>query len=221
MKKILVIAAHPDDELLGLGGNLIKHVQDGHEVHVVIMSEGASSRYEDGMKNVLKEAAYKAGEAMGVSMVHFCDMPDQRMDSLALLDVIKPIELLIKQIEPETVYVHHHGDVNQDHRVVFEATMVAARPTKGSNIKKILCYETPSSTEWAPPFPNRAFIPNVFVDIKDTIEQKLEAFRYYESELKEFPHPRSLEALKNNAKQWGSKVGLEYVEAFELIRALE
>ena len=110
--RILVIAAHPDDELLGLGGTLIKHVRDRHEVYVVIMSEGASSRYEDGMKNKLKESAYKAGEVMGVKQVHFCDMPDQRMDRIALLDVIQPIESLIEQIEPETIYVHHHGDVN-------------------------------------------------------------------------------------------------------------
>lgn len=221
MKKILVLAAHPDDELLGLGGSLIKHVRDGCEVHVVIMSEGASSRYEDGMKNKLKESAYKAGEVMGVKQVHFCDMPDQRMDRIALLDVIQPIESLIEQIKPETIYVHHHGDVNQDHRVVFEATMVAARPVKGSSVKKILCYETPSSTEWCPPFSDRVFIPNVFVDITDTIEQKLDAFRCYESELRQFPHPRSIETLKNTARQWGSKVGLEYAEAFELIRWIE
>ncbi|MBU0701849.1 PIG-L family deacetylase [bacterium] len=218
MTRVLVIAAHPDDELLGLGGTLIKHVRDGYEVHVVIMSEGASSRYEDGMKNKLKESAYKAGGAMGVKQVHFCDMPDQRMDGIPLLDVIKPIEALIKQIEPEIIYVHHHGDVNQDHRVVFEATMVAARPVKGSSIRKILCYETPSSTEWCPPFSDRVFVPNVFVDIEDSIEQKLNAFQCYESELREFPHPRSLEAIRNTASQWGSKVGLEYAEAFELIR---
>ncbi|MFH1096479.1 MAG: PIG-L deacetylase family protein [Candidatus Desantisbacteria bacterium] len=216
--RILVIAAHPDDELLGLGGSLIKHVQDGCDVHVVIMSEGASSRYEDGMKNKLKESAYKAGEVMGINQVHFCDMPDQRMDGIPLLDVIKPIEILIKQIEPETIYVHHHGDVNQDHRVVFEATMVASRPVKGSSVKKILCYETPSSTEWCPSFPDRVFMPNVFVDISGTIEKKLDAFRCYESEIGEFPHPRSIEALRNTAKQWGSRVGLKYAEAFELIR---
>ncbi|MFH1898218.1 MAG: PIG-L deacetylase family protein [Candidatus Desantisbacteria bacterium] len=221
MTKVLVLAAHPDDELLGLGGTLIKQIRDGCEVHVVIMSEGASSRYEDGMKNKLKEAAYRASEVMGVIQVHFCDMPDQKMDGIPLLDVIQPIELLIKQIEPEIIYVHHHGDVNQDHRVVFEAAMVAARPVKESSIRKILCYETPSSTEWVPPFPSRVFIPNVFVDIKDTIEQKLEAFQCYESELRKFPHPRSLEVLRNNAKQWGSKVGLEYAEAFELIRWLK
>ncbi len=221
MKKVLVIAAHPDDELLGLGGSLIKHVRDGYEVHVVIMSEGASSRYEDGMKNKLKESAHKAGEVMGVKHVHFCDMPDQRMDGIPLLDVVQPIEAFVKQIEPEIIYVHHHGDVNQDHRVVFEATMVAARPVKGSGVKKILCYETLSSTEWCPPFVDRVFNPNVFVDVRDTMEQKLEAFRCYESEMREFPHPRSLEALKNTAKQWGSRVGLEYAEAFELIRWIE
>lgn len=216
--KILVIAAHPDDEILGLGGSIIRHVRDGYEVHVVIMSEGASSRYEDGMKNKLKESTYKACEMIGVARLHFCDMPDQRMDGIPLLDVIQPIEALVKEIEPETIYVHHHGDVNQDHRVVFEATMVAARPVKESSIKKILCYETPSSTEWCPPFSDRVFIPNVFVDIKETIQRKLDAFRCYESEIREFPHPRSLEALKNTANQWGSKVGLEYAEAFELIR---
>ncbi|MDI6781004.1 MAG: PIG-L family deacetylase, partial [bacterium] len=144
--------------------------------------------------------------------------PDQRMDGIPLLDVVQPIESLIKQIEPEIIYVHHHGDVNQDHRVVFEATMIAARPVKESSVKKILCYETLSSTEWCPPFADRVFNPNVFVDIRGTIEQKLEAFRCYESEIREFPHPRSLEALKNAAKQWGSRVGLEYAEAFELIR---
>ncbi|MDI6781784.1 MAG: PIG-L family deacetylase, partial [bacterium] len=144
--------------------------------------------------------------------------PDQRMDGIPLLDVVQPIEALIKQIEPEIIYVHHHGDVNQDHRVVFEATMVAARPVKESSVKNIFCYETLSSTEWCPPFSERVFKPNVFVDVRETIEQKLDAFRCYESEIREFPHPRSLEALKNAAKQWGSRVGLGYAEAFELIR---
>jgi LmbE family N-acetylglucosaminyl deacetylase len=218
MANVLIIAAHPDDELLGAGGTLVKHVDNGYDVYVVIMSEGASSRYDDKMKYKLKEAAYSAANVIGIQDVYFCDMPDQRMDGMPLLDVVKPLERFVEQVNPEIIYVHHPGDVNQDHQVVFNATMIATRPGSGNKIEQILCYETPSSTEWAAPFVDKVFTPNVFVNIKDSIERKIEAFKCYDSEVRKSPHPRSVEVLRNRAKVWGSKVGLEYAEAFELVR---
>lgn len=219
--RILVISAHPDDELLGVGGTIIKHINNKTEVYVIIVSEGASSRYPDGMKEKLQADTIASSEILKTTQTYFLNLPDQRLDGLPLIDVIRPIEEKIKEISPEIVYTHHRGDVNQDHRVVFAATMVAARPIGEKRVKQILAYETPSSTEWAGPYVDSTFIPNVFVDISNTIEQKIKAMQCYESEIKEFPHPRSIEAVTNLAKQWGVKVGCRYAEAFELIRSIE
>lgn len=217
--KILVIAAHPDDEVLGLGGTIAKHVNKGDEVYVCIVAEGATVRYERGMINELKKYALQASEILGVKKVHFLGFPDQKLDTLSLIEIIKPIEKIISNIEPEIVYTHHYGDLNKDHQIVFEATVTATRPI-GNKIKKVLCYETPSSTEWSPPITKCAFMPNVYTDISDTLQKKIEAMMAYKSEVRNHPHPRSIETLRINAQYQGSKIGVKAAERFMLIREI-
>ena len=223
MNKILVIAAHPDDETLGLGGTIIKLIAEGNIVNVLIITDGVSARHKK--KNIQQEAATNACEILGVQMVHFAGLPDQKLDGMALLEIISPIEVLVKQFQPNIIFTHHGGDVNQDHRTLFEATLVAARPTPWTSVKQLLCYETPSSTEWAPALPGWQFSPNVYYDITEFFDKKLKALECYSkthiNEIPEFPHPRSLKAIKILAQQNGFSVGLELAESFMLIREIK
>jgi N-acetylglucosamine malate deacetylase 1 len=219
-KRVLVVATHPDDETLGAGGTIARLAEEGSEVWVCLISEGASSRHD--YVELQKECASKACDVLGVSRVVFCDLPDQRLDTLSLLDLIAPIEQCIEELHPDTVMTHFLEDVNQDHRIVFRATMVATRPVPGISVRRVLCFETPSSTEWAPPFPGTVFAPNVFVDITKTLPKKLEAMSMYAnthvSEVRAYPHPRSYEALKTYAGRHGIGVGVEFAEPFMLVR---
>jgi len=217
-RRILVIAAHPDDEVLGVGGTIARYAHMGASVYVVLMSEGATSRHKKKMIDQLKNSALKASIKLGVKKVYFEGLPDERLDQIPFIDVIKPIEKRVGEIKPQIVFTHHRGDSNTDHQIVFKATIAATRTLQKSPIKRVLCYEVPSSTEQAPPFPEYAFIPNVFVDITNTLHMKLEAMRAYRSEVKDYPHPRSVDALTFHAKYRGIKVGLRAAEAFELVR---
>ena len=221
-RTVLVLAAHPDDETLGVGGTMAAHAAAGDAVHVLILTDGVSARHD--VLEPQKAAARAACSALGAEGVEFAGLPDQRLDGMALLEVIRPIGEAIRELRPEIVYTHHKGDVNQDHRTVFEATMVAARPVGDNPVKQLLAYETPSSTEWAPPETEWAFLGNTFVDISQTLEQKLEAFALYKethvSEVKEYPHPRSVKALRLHAQHRGVNVGFEAAEAFVMLRDL-
>ena len=221
-KRVLVIAAHPDDEVLGLGGAIARHARQGDQVTALIVTDGVTARHNE--TEPQKVAARRACQLLGVREVYFADLADQRLDSLPLLEVIKPISDLIKELRPQIVYTHHRGDANQDHRAVFEATLVAVRPFGDNPVEQVLCYEVASSTEWAPPFADWAFLPNVFVDIGATLETKVSAIEAYretfQSEVKPFPHPRSPEAVRIYAQQRGVSVGLAAAEAFVLVRQL-
>jgi LmbE family N-acetylglucosaminyl deacetylase len=216
--KILVIAAHPDDELLGLGGTLARHVADGDEVTAVIVSEGASARYATGAEDLLRSSGRAAAAVLGLRDLRFLGLPDQRLDAGPIIDVIQPIERVVDDVRPDVVYTHHWGDINRDHRIVNEAVLVACRPVGADYPRSLLFFETPSSTEWSSTDPSCQFTPNVFVDIGATIEKKLEAMACYTSELRPAPHPRSLEALRSRAEYWGQIVGRAYAEAFVLAR---
>ena len=222
MKRVLVIGAHPDDETYGVGGTILKHVARGDAISVLILTDGVTARHNE--IEMQKLAARKACEHLGVSDVRFTGLPDQRLDSLPLLEVIHPIYTAIRELDPEIVYVHHCGDVNQDHRTVFAATLVAARPLDGSPVKQILSYEVASSTEWGAPFDGWTFVPNVFVDISTTLETKLKAIEAYretfQNEVQSFPHPRSPEAVQVYARRRGISVGMQAAEAFVLVRQL-
>ncbi len=221
-KQVLVVSAHPDDEVLGVGGTMASHIQQDDQVCVLILTDGVTARHNE--TEAQKEATQKACRTLGVQDVRFADLPDQRLDSLALLDVIRPIANLVNELHPQIVYTHHRGDANQDHRAAFAATLVAVRPVGDNEVERVLCYEVASSTEWAPSFTEWAFQPNVFVDITKTLLAKLAAFEAYretfQSEVKNYPHPRSPEAIHIYAQQRGVSVGMHAAEAFVLMREL-
>ena len=221
---ILVIAAHPDDEVLGCGGTIARLAQEGHDVYIAILGEGITSRYEqqDQADLALVEALHARGqqveELLDAKGLFLYDLPDNRFDTVPLLDTIKIVEGLIKRLQPHAIYTHHGGDLNIDHVIVHRAVLTATRPVAGCPVREIYTFEVPSSTEWAFGQFQPAFRPNVFVDITVTLETKIRAMALYESEARLFPHPRSPEALQAIARRWGSVVGLEAAEAFELLR---
>ena len=227
MAKILVIAAHPDDEILGVGATAAKLIKSGHEVNALVLGEGISSRYAKKTPKVkteikeLQNITRKACKIIGYKGVYFEGLPDNNFDSKNLLEVTKLIEKHVGKYKPEIIYTHHKGDLNIDHEITFRAVITACRPVSDYSVKEINCFETLSSTEWNFGDRDNIFNPNVFVDIEKTIDLKLKALRLYKGETREFPHPRSLEAIKINASRWGSVVGKKFVEAFELIRKVE
>jgi LmbE family N-acetylglucosaminyl deacetylase len=218
--RFLTVAAHPDDETLGVGGTMARLAAVGHEVWVCILADGVTARHRHVEQQ--KECAAEAAAVLGVANVVFCGLPDQRLDSLPLLDVITPIEKCIGELQPDVVFTHFNQDANQDHRTVFQASLVATRPLEGTRLQSLFCYETASSTEWAPPFPGSVFSPNVFVDISSTLPKKMEAMRSYErtytGELRPYPHPRSYEALEAYARRHGVVAGVYAAEPFMLVR---
>jgi LmbE family N-acetylglucosaminyl deacetylase len=226
-KKILIIAAHPDDEVLGCGGTMAKWANEGAEVYSLIMAEGATSRdktRDRESRNVdlahLGLAAQKASDLLGIASVELLSYPDNRMDSVDLLDVVKSVEDRIKKINPDTVVTHHSADLNIDHQVIHEAVMAACRPQPGHPVKRILSFEVPSSTEWQSPTFGNSFIPNWFEDISDTLELKIRALEAYETEMREWPHARSIKAVEHLARWRGASIGREAAEAFILERAI-
>ena len=228
MSKVLVVVAHPDDEVLGCGGTIAKHALNGDEVHVVIMAEGLTSRgnarsvdrYNEKL-NELHSNSQQVANILGAKSLTMCNFPDNRMDSVDLLDVVKKVEEVLEEIKPEIVYTHHVGDVNIDHIVTHNAVITACRPIPGQCVKTILFFETLSSTEWQMQTCDKAFMPNWFIDIEKSFEKKMEALRCYESEMREYPHSRSYKSVEILAKYRGSTVGSCLAEAFMLGRKIE
>ena len=225
MQKILVFAAHPDDEILGLGGTIRRLANEGKEIHAVVLAEGLTSRKDNRVdtdkSEVLKlqENAKKAAKIVGYTSIDFCELPDNRMDSIDLLDIIKIVARFVDKYEPDTIFTHHHGDLNIDHRRTCEAVLTACRPLNGNKVKRIYGFETPSSTEWNYSYEN-PFTPNVFFDVTDTLEVKVRGMSCYQTESSTYPHPRSPEALRALGKYRGSNVGFGMAEAFILLREL-
>ena len=223
---VLVIAAHPDDEVLGCGGAIARMTGEGHDVYVAILGEGITSRYdkrEQADQGIIKEfqdRSRQVSKLLGVKELFIYDLPDNRFDTVPLLDIIKIIESLIDRLQPQIVYTHHYGDLNIDHAVVHRAALTAARPLPGCSIQAVYAYEVASSTEWAYQRFSSAFKPTVFMDISDTLELKIQAMQLYHSETRSYPHPRSLESLRALAQHRGSAVGVEAAEAFELVREI-
>lgn len=214
--RVLVVGAHPDDELLGPGGALRRHIEAGHEVYALILAENMSLRYsspeEAGFDTA--EHARKAAETLGMKGIEIVGFPDQRLDQGPILEVIRPIEKMVREIEPRFVYTHWSGDVNRDHKITHEATLVACR-AKAKSIDWLLAYETPSETECGIPYD---FRPNLFIDVTDTLSRKFEALSCYESELQEYPGPRSLRSLEERARVWGQAAGMTAAEPFVVLR---
>lgn len=226
MKKVLVVAAHPDDEVLGCGGTIARLVKQGCNVSVAILGEGITSRYENRndaptvLAEKLHSTASRVARVLGVEDVYQYKLPDNCMDTVPLLEVVKIIEGLIEKVKPEVVYTHHEGDLNIDHVITARAVLTATRPVSGCPVREIYSFEIPSSTEWSFARGSSAFRPNVFIEITDTLKLKIDAMSLYEGEVRPFPHPRSPEALTCIAKRWGSVVGCSSAEAFELIRLI-
>ena len=224
-KTILVIAAHPDDEVLGCGASIAKWAAAGDTVHIIIMAEGATSRRQERNSKasneelvLLEKAAQSAGSILGAASVKLLNFPDNRMDSLDRLDIIKAIEFEIENLKPDTVLTHHCGDVNIDHRITHEAVITACRPQPGHLVKLLLAFEVVSSTEWQPASSNTPFQPNWFEDVTDAFDHKINALQAYNLEMREWPHPRSIKNIENLAKYRGSSVGCEFAESFMLLR---
>ena len=234
--KVLVIVAHPDDEVLGMGGTIKKIVKNGDSVKIVIMATGITSRRSTKYKNQtkydmnknemkevknqiqdLKRDAVKAAKILGVTNIEFLDFPDNEMDSVSNLQVTKEIERIIDEFKPEIIYTHNDSDVNIDHRVIYNATITATRPTGNPGIKEVISFEVPSSTEWN--F-GTSFTPNIFVDISKELKVKLNAMSMYKNEIRKFPHPRSIEGLEVIARRWGTVCGCKAAEAFFLVRKI-
>ena len=216
--KILVIAPHPDDEVLGCGGTIAKYGEHGDEVYLCVVTKAYSPEWsEEFIKNRPREVE-AAGDVLGIKNIYFLDFLTVKLDSVPQKELIAKIYEVIKKVEPDVMYIPHIGDLNKDHRLVFEASLVAARPIN-NRIKKILSYETLSSTEWGAPIV--PFVPNVYEEISsDDFEKKMKAMAVYESELKIFPHPRSPEAIEVLAKKRGTEAGLKLAEAFMLLREI-
>ncbi|WP_424096598.1 PIG-L deacetylase family protein [Moorena producens] len=218
---ILVVAAHPDDEVLGCGGTIAKHAHSGDVVNVLILAEGATSRNQARSREIcqnelseLAKAAQTASRILGVSSVRLHDFPDNRMDGVDLLDIVKVVESAIDDFLPEIVYTHHVGDVNIDHKLIHRAVVTACRPVPQHPVHTLLFFEIPSSSEWQPPGSAPIFAPNWFVDVTETLNLKLKALEAYQSEMRPWPHPRSLQAVEHLARWRGASVGVEAAEAF-------
>jgi LmbE family N-acetylglucosaminyl deacetylase len=223
---VLVIAAHPDDEVLGCGGTIARLAAEGSAVSILILANGLTSRADFDPVNdaaqlrVHHERAQRAGKLLGANSVIFGGFPDQKMDTVPLLEVTQAIEGEIARVQPKLVFTQHGGDLNMDHVITFRATMTATRPMAGGSVKGLYSYEVGSSTDWSFQQFEPRFHPQVFFNISEHLETKIAAMQIYESEAREFPHPRSPEALRAAARRWGSTVGLHAAEAFCCVREI-
>ncbi|MEX0764795.1 MAG: PIG-L family deacetylase [Nitrosopumilaceae archaeon] len=209
---ILVIAAHPDDEVLGMGA-IIKKLSMKNEIRLCVVSEGATAQYTDEkMIRVRKNACIKAGKMLGISSFDFFNFPDMKLDSIPQIEINKQLEKIIRNYRPEIVYTTPYHDLNKDHQIVYESTLIATRPLK-STVKKLLCYELPG-------YVKTPFFPTVYADVTKEIFFKIKALKVYKTELSTFPHPRSVEAVENLSIQRGIECGLKRAEAFQLIRSI-
>lgn len=220
-KKILIICAHPDDEILGAGGVIAKHVSEGEEAFCLVLGEGALSRGTASKKilDKLKKEARESAKVIGLKEIYFSDFPDNSFDSVPLLKITKKVEEYIKKIKPDIVYTHFENDLNIDHRLVFQAVMTACRPCNGFCPREIFAFEVLSSTEWQAG-EGKKFSPNFYVDIEKFIGKKKAAMEKYASELRDYPHSRSLEGIEVIAKYRGIESGMKLAEAFRLIRRI-
>ena len=220
IKKVLVVAAHPDDELLGCGGTLIKLAKKNCKIFTLFFTDGISARGSKFSKKVnnRKNEALKSLKIMGVHSSKFLSYPDNGLDTVPLIKIIREIEQIIIKFKPDTILTHSNVDLNIDHEIVSRAVVTASRPKPNFCVKNILLFETLSSTEWNFNLKKKTFNPNYFIDITLTIKKKIKAAKAYKNEINSWPHPRSIKGIKNLASYRGQSVGLKYAEAFYLLR---
>lgn len=225
MKKALIVVAHPDDEVLGMGGTIAKLTEKGVEIHLLIVTDGSSSQYRNAedlnaIINAKKDETQRCCDILGVKSITYGDLPDMKLDTVPHIEINAVIEKSIRLLQPDAVFTHFFGDLNLDHRLVFNSVMVACRPLAEQCVKNIYCFEVPSATDWNAVSSQTVFVPNLFVNIGDYLKTKLQAMLCYQTELRVFPHPRSLEYINKVSEADGIKVGLAAVERFLLIRQL-
>ena len=219
--RVAVVGAHPDDEILGAGGTLARHARAGAEVHAVVVADGAGSRYPDAMMATLEKDARRAAETIGFASLRLQALPDQRLDTVPFIELTQLVESVLDDIEPHVVYTHFPSDVNADHGIVARAVWTACRPYARPQLRRFAVFETPSSTEWAWPVNDAGLNPNHFVDVTETLDIKIAAMECYETELRDYPHPRSSRALRERAAYWGSLVGRLSAEPFRILREVD
>lgn len=226
-KRIMIVAAHPDDELLGLGATMHKLIkEESVQTHVVILGEGITSRSDvRSPQKWEKELAIhranieEARREIGYGSVNTYNFSDNRFDSHALLDIVKVVEHEKEQFRPDFIFTHHGGDLNIDHQITFQAVMTATRPMEDEKVKAVFAFETPSASEWQATCDPRHFMPNFYMEISETdLKAKCDAMAAYEFESRAFPHPRSSEALKILAQYRGYAIGKQLAEAFQIVR---
>jgi len=209
---VLIIAAHPDDEVLGMGGT-IKKLSKKNEVHLCVVTEGASAQYtKKNMSKIRKESCIKSGKILGISTFDFLEFNDMKLDSVPSLEINQKLEKIIKKIKPEIVYTTPKNDLHKDHQIVFESTLIATRP-HSSKVKNIFSYEIPGVVK-------KPFFPTVYEDISKEISFKIKAFKCYKSEIEKFPHPRSIQSIETLSLHRGMESNLKNAESFELIRSI-
>ena len=232
--KILVVSAHPDDEIIGMGGTL-KKLAKHHDVSVLFLADGITARKKSGHVNALnydvsekenqgmkKEIEIRKSHAkmalglVGVKKMKFLDLPDNELDTIPFLKIVKEVETAITEFKPKILFTHHYNDLNIDHRIAYEASITASRPIFNNPVSTIISFEAVSSTDWKFPY---KFNPNLFVDITKELKSKLESLSAYKNEIRKFPHPRSNETMTSIARRWGSLSGYDAAEAFEIVRS--
>src|SRR5574344_634826 len=224
-KKILIVATNPDDEILGCFGTVARLIKEGYEAYTLILGEGKTSRDEkrvvDNKKNeieILNSEIKKANDTIGIKKTFIYNFPDNRFDSVDLLDIVKVISKVKEELKPDIIFTHYENDLNIDHQIIYKAVITATRPMQNESVKEIYSFEILSSTEWNYPL---SFLPDTFFDIEDTLDLKISAMKEYKSELCIYPHPRSIEGIELNAQYQGMRVGKKYVEAFKSVRVIK
>ncbi|NDC87990.1 MAG: PIG-L family deacetylase [Bacteroidetes bacterium] len=224
IRRILIVAPHCDDEVLGCGGIMAKYARQGHHVHTVVLTNGhlgAPELFPKAGTERVRAEVRKADQALGAETVDFLDFPGPRLDSVPIYQIALKLSELVRAYQITDVYLPHRGDIHKDHLIAYQAGLVAARPLPGATVRRVYAYETLSETEWAAPFGDDAFIPTHFVDISDTLADKIKAFQVFETQQKAFPHPRSPEVIEHLARLRGSTVGMQAAEAFMIVRTME
>lgn len=218
--KVLVIAPHADDEVLGVGGTIAKYIDEGHEVYVCIVTCGHPMMFPEDILKELRNEAISIHKFLGVKETYFLDFPAVMLSEIPVHEVNNKILDVIKKSQPDVAFIPHYGDMHIDHYIVSQAAMVGLRPIMNHKVLEVYSYETLSETEWNIPHTSNVFIPNTWVDISKYLGKKLEAMDMYSTQVTKFPHPRSLEGIESLAKLRGSTVGVNAAEAFCLIRRI-